>query len=95
MLQFYEFFFTDIKQNPWSGLSESLAAERLSRTNEDPAAREARLQGVLKDEEEALRNELMGNDPEKIARMDVRDIPAGTITTQPYFSDFPVGVALK
>ena len=74
---------------------ESLAAERLSRTNEDPAAREARLQGVLKDEEEALRNELMDNDPEKIARMDVRDIPAGTITTQPYFSDFPVGVALK
>ncbi len=55
----------------------------------------ARLQGVLKDEEEALRNELMSNDPEKIARMDVRDIPAGTITTQPYFSDFPVGVALK
>ena len=74
---------------------ESLAAERLSRTNEDSAARAARLQGVLKDEEEALRNEQMGNDPEKIARMDVRDIPAGTITTQPYFSDFPVGVALK
>ena len=50
---------------------------------------------VLKDEKEELRNELLNNDREKISKLNSRDIPAGTITTQPYFSDFPVGVALK
>ncbi len=34
-------------------------------------------------------------DPEKAARMQKRDMPEGTIITQPYFSDFPVMVALK
>ena len=76
---------------------ESLAAERISRAKEEPVAREARLQDVdvLKDEKEELRNELLNNDREKISKLNSRDIPAGTITTQPYFSDFPVGVALK
>ena len=77
------------------GLSENLVAERSSRTEEEPAAREARLQEVLKDEKEELRNELLTNDPEKISKLNSRDIPADTIVTQPYFSDFPVGVSLK
>ena len=77
------------------GLSENLVTERSSRTEEEPAAREARLQEVLKDEKEELRNELLTNDPEKISKLNSRDIPADTIVTQPYFSDFPVGVSLK
>ena len=77
------------------GLSENLVAERSSRTEEEPAAREARLQEVLKDEKEELRNELLTNDPEKISKLNSRDIPADTIVTQPYFSDFPVWVSLK
>ena len=79
------------------GMSES-QAERRSKsenTEEAHAARIAEDQEILKSEEEALRNELTNPDMEKIRRIRVSDIPADTIITQPYFTDFPVWVVLK
>ena len=79
------------------GMSES-QAERSSKsenTEEAHAARIAEDQEILKSEEEALRNELTNPDMEKIRRIRVSDIPADTIITQPYFTDFPVWVVLK
>ena len=79
------------------GMSESQAERRskTENTEEAHAARMAEDQEILKNEEEALRNELTNPDTEKIRRLRVADIPAGTITTQPYFTDFPVWVVLK
>ena len=49
----------------------------------------------MTDEEKAILDEAASVGREAIRKMDGRDIPAGTIITQPYFSDFPVTVTLK
>ncbi len=79
------------------GMSESMAEEDAKRklSEDAQAAREAEKQEILKDEEEDLHDVLMNPDPDKLTKMTLRDMPADTIITQPYFSDFPVGVGLK
>ena len=79
------------------GMSESVAEDdaKSKLSEEAQAARKIKKQEILKDEEEALRNELMNPDQDKISKIKVRDIPANSIITQPYFSDFPVWVGLK
>ena len=79
------------------GMSESLAKKdaKGKLSEEELAALNAERQEILKDERETLRNELLNPDSETISKMLVREIPAGTIITQPYFSDFPVSVGLK
>ena len=66
-----------------------------SNTKEKRGTRKDEDLEILKDEEETLRNELTNPDIEKLDKSHARDIPAGTITTQPYFTDFPVWVVLK
>ena len=47
------------------------------------------------DEEKAILREGKNSDEETKAKLDTRDMPAGTIITQPYFSDIPLLVVLK
>ena len=49
----------------------------------------------MTDEEKALTSENKTPDQETIEKIIARDMPAGTIITQPYFSDIPVLVIMK
>ena len=49
----------------------------------------------MTEEEKAILDESERPDQETKDRLDARDMPAGTIITQPYFSDYPVMVVLK
>lgn len=55
----------------------------------------ARVQDTITDEEKAILDKMESPDHETVDKLDARDMPAGTIVTQPYFSDFPVLVTLK
>ena len=79
------------------GTSESVAEQDATLKDKEDAlaARAARMQEILADEEEDLRNELTNFNQDNIIKNKTRDIPAGTIITQPYFTDFPVCVGLK
>ena len=79
------------------GTSESVAEQDATLKDKEDAlaARAARMQEILADEEEDLRNELTNFNQDNIIKNKARDIPAGTIITQPYFTDFPVCVGLK
>ena len=79
------------------GTSESVAEQDATLKDKEDAlaARAARMQEILADEEEDLRNELTNFNQDNIIKNKTRDIPAGTIITQPYFTDFPVWVVLK
>ena len=50
---------------------------------------------TLTDEEKALIEGLAPPEHEKVLLLEARDMPAGTIITQPYFTDYPVQVTLK
>jgi hypothetical protein len=50
---------------------------------------------TMTEEEKAILAEDIIPDPETRAKIVARDMPAGTIITQPYFSDIPVRVILK
>jgi ABC-type amino acid transport substrate-binding protein len=49
----------------------------------------------LTDEEKAIIEKMEATDQDIIFKLETRDMPEGTIVTQPYFSDFPVWVLMK
>jgi hypothetical protein len=49
----------------------------------------------MTDEDKALLEENEREGKETKVKLDARDMPAGTIITQPYFTDFQVQVILK
>lgn len=78
------------------GLSENRAGRRVDNpSKEELEALRAEYSAKMTDEEKAILDEAASVDREAIRKMDGRDIPAGTIITQPYFSDFPIMVVLK
>jgi ABC-type amino acid transport substrate-binding protein len=80
------------------GASETLAErnrDKASLSQEELDARNAKLQETMTDEEKALTSENKTPDQETIEKIIARDMPAGTIITQPYFSDIPVLVIMK
>ena len=81
------------------GMSGTMVTEfRLLGTEpseEEREAKRAERREKMTDEEKALIPEEVTPDDAKRLKMDARDMPAGTIVTQPYFSDFPVLVTLK
>ena len=78
------------------GLSENQAGRRVDNpSKEELEALRAEYRAKMTDEEKAILDEAASVGREAIRKMDGRDIPAGTIITQPYFSDFPVMVTLK
>ena len=80
------------------GMSESMAELRRDNANpsqEERDAKMAKLQETMTDEEKALTDETNTPDQETIDKLITRDMPAGTIITQPYFSDIPVLVIMK
>ncbi len=64
-------------------------------SEEEREARMAERREKLTDEEKAILDANKRPDEETKAKLQSRDMPAGTIITQPYFSDFPVMVSLK
>ena len=80
------------------GPSDSLAGlirEKGEISNEDREALRAERRETMTSEEKAILDEGKTPDQETIAKLRVRDMPAGTIITQPYFTDFQVQVTLK
>ena len=80
------------------GASETLAErnrDKASLSQEELGAKMAKLQETMTDEEKALTSENKTPDQETIEKIIARDMPAGTIITQPYFSDIPVLVIMK
>ena len=64
-------------------------------SQEELEAQEVKDRETLTDEEQTVINEMKIPDQKARERYDARDMPAGTIITQPYFSDFAVRVVLK
>ena len=80
------------------GMSETLAERRVTDaglSEEEREARRAERREKLTDEEKAILDGNERPDEETKAKLDTRDMPAGTIITQPYFTDFPVIVSQK
>jgi ABC-type amino acid transport substrate-binding protein len=80
------------------GPSDSLAGlirEKGEISNEDREVLRAERRETMTNEEKAILDEGETPDQETIAKLRVRDMPAGTIITQPYFTDFQVQVTLK
>ena len=80
------------------GMSETLAERRVTNaglSEEEREARRAERREKLTDEEKTILDENNRPDEETKAKLDTRDMPAGTIITQPYFTDFPVIVSRK
>ena len=80
------------------GISESELKSRQSRPEPgDEKMKEQRdeQQVPLTDEEKAFREENNSPTREELDRLDARDMPAGTIITQPYFSDIQTWIVLK
>ncbi len=75
------------------GLSESSAV--IFSSDDKAMAEIAKERESMTEEEIALFDEGAMPDPEARAKIEARDMPEGTIITQPYFSDFPVRVILK
>ena len=79
-------------------LSETLTERHIADagfSEEEQEARIAERREQLTDEEKAILEDNKRPDKEAKAKMDARDMPAGTIITQPYFTDFPVIVSRK
>ncbi len=80
------------------GISESELKSRQSRPEPgDEKMKEQRdeQQVPLTDEEKAFREENNSPTREELDRLDARDMPAGTIITQPYFSDIQTWIVMK
>ena len=81
------------------GAAESMAEKRRELGAPSQEVLDARGQEVLDalvtDEEKAAKADNEKLDPAIIEKIVIRDMPAGTIITLPYFSDFPVLVTLK
>jgi ABC-type amino acid transport substrate-binding protein len=80
------------------GLSETIAEHRHAKGQPSEEEREANQRerlAKMSDEEKAIMEKYGFPDVAMIGKYDTRDLPAGAIITQPYFSDFPVTVTLK
>ena len=80
------------------GISESLTERRLSRqevTEEELKAQRAKRRESMTEEDKALLDENINTVSAAKDSFDVRDLPAGTIITQPYFSDIQTWIVLK
>lgn len=75
-------------------VAERKHANGRSSKEEREALRIERL-AKMSDEEKAIIEKYNFPDVTMISKYDTRDLPAGAIITQPYFSDFPVTVTLK
>jgi len=73
--------------------SESLTA--LLKSGEGPEDVMAKTNDKLSEEEQAIFDEIKNPDPETMVKWTSRDMPEGTIVTQPYFTDYGVVVTLK
>ena len=76
------------------GLSEA-KTERGKPSDEEAEARRIERLEIMSDEEKAIIDKYEEPDPALRDKNKTRDLPAGAIITQPYFSDFPVTVTLK
>ena len=79
-------------------MTESMVQRRQNSqglSEEEREARRAERRETMTEEEKAILDESERPDQETKDRLDARDMPAGTIITQPYFSDYPVMVVLK
>ena len=80
------------------GLSEATVERRHAKGQPSEEEREARQRERLEsmsDEEKAIIEKYGIPDAALKVKFETRDLPAGAIITQPYFSDFPVTVTLK
>ena len=80
------------------GLSEATVERRHAKGQPSEEEREARQRERLEsmsDEEKAIIEKYGIPDAALKDKFETRDLPAGAIITQPYFSDFPVTVTLK
>ena len=80
------------------GLSEAMVERQQANgkpSEEKLETRESELLAKMSDEEKAIIEKRGFLDIAIMDKYDARDLPAGTIITQPYFSDFPVTVTLK
>jgi len=83
----------------WTRSMPETEAER-RKVNSQPSEKEVEapwgeLLAKMSDEEKAIIEKYGDPDFTMIVKYDTRDLPAGAIITQPYFSDFPVTVTLK
>ena len=80
------------------GLSEEMVEERVANrglSDEERAAKRAERLEAMTEEEKAIFGAAGEPTDDLFAKLKDRDLPAGTIITRPYFSDFPVLVTLK
>jgi ABC-type amino acid transport substrate-binding protein len=80
------------------GLSEAMVERQQANgkpSEEKRETRESELLAKMSDEEKAIIEKRGFLDIAIMDKYDARDLPAGTIITQPYFSDLPVTVTLK
>ena len=76
------------------GLSEAMTGHGKP-TKEELGARRSERLAKMSDEEKAIIDKYEEPDIASRDKYQNRDLPAGAIITQPYFSDFPVTVTLK
>ena len=80
------------------GVSETMVERRQGKGKPSEEEREAHRQERLEsmsDEERAIIEKFGIPEAALKGKFEARDLPAGAIITQPYFSDFPVAVTLK
>ncbi|MBR4576312.1 MAG: transporter substrate-binding domain-containing protein [Clostridia bacterium] len=80
------------------GMSETIAEHRHAHGHPSEEQREANQRerlAKMSDEEKAIMEKYGFPDAAMIGKYVTRDLPAGAIITQPYFSDFPATVTLK
>ncbi|MBE5789523.1 MAG: amino acid ABC transporter substrate-binding protein [Clostridiales bacterium] len=76
------------------GITEAMT-ERGKPSDEEAEARRIERLEIMSDEEKAILEKYGFGDTASIGKNEARDLPAGAIITQPYFSDFTVTVTLK
>ena len=64
-------------------------------SEEELESRKSKRQATMSDEEKAILEKNGFPDVSLLDKNETRDLPAGAIITQPYFSDFTVQVTLK
>ena len=80
------------------GMSEAMMERQQANgkpSEEELGARRAERLESMTDEEKAIYEKYGFGDAASMVKNEARDLPAGTIITQPYFSDIPVTVTLK
>jgi len=80
------------------GVSEAIAERRKAKgqpTEEELGTRRSERLAKMSDEEKAIIEKFGFPDVAIMVKNEARDLPAGAIITQPYFSDLPVTVTLK